>query len=122
MNDVTHKFELMREEPVISSSSCSRCGGAFFRIDNTLYRPAQNCSKIYGGALKIMNVKFHPDFEYSENEVLELRPTSWKYNLGLHTINFSNDNALAVIDGYGYLYPMIGRILTYLYNIKHRIQ
>ena len=45
---------------------------------------------------------------------------SFKYNLGLHTLNFQDD--LCVLDGYGYLYPITGRVLNLLQKVKHKLE
>lgn len=93
----------------------SRPGGDLFEVANTLYRPAQNCSKRYGGAVEIMKVLECSSNIYREEHYLSLNPSSFRYNLGLHTINFHNN--LCVIDGYGYLYPLIGRFLHFVRRI-----
>ena len=94
------------ERPIQSNRSCSRPGGNWFKIDNDLYRPAQDCSQKYGGALSLMleeNIQ-------SENESLALRlkPCKGRFNLGLHTINFHQN--YCVIDGYGYFFPLLGKL------------
>lgn len=96
----------------------SRMAGDFFEVNGVLYRPAQNCSKRYGGAVEIMNVCFSGDGKYEENHCFSLNPTSFKYNLGLHTINFYEKGC--VIDGYGYLYPVVGRLLHFVRKILKR--
>ena len=96
----------------------SRPAGDFFEAGGNLYRPAQNCSKRYGGAVEIMNVCFSGDGKYEENHCFSLNPTSFKYNLGLHTINFYEKGC--VIDGYGYLYPVVGRLLHFVRKILKR--
>ncbi|MDE6653644.1 MAG: hypothetical protein K2K37_04580 [Muribaculaceae bacterium] len=107
--------------PVVTGADRSRCGGNFFNAGGKLYRPAQNCKVRYGSALKVMEVTECGDGRYSEREAFELRPSTWKYNLGLHTLNFSPDRQMAVIDSYGYLYPLAGRMLEAMSQFKHRI-
>ena len=98
-------YKQVREAPVQMSRACSRPGGNWFYANNKFYRPAQDCSVNYGGGLKVMQVDSLNPFQ--ENEVFGVQPLNYTYNLGVHTINFLN--GLAVIDGYGYLYPMFGR-------------
>lgn len=98
-------YKQVGNQAVISTKSEARCGGNFFGCSGTYYRPVQNCEKRYGGSLKIMEVKHIGNNGYKETQVCELKPTSWKYNLGLHTLNFNESHDLVVIDGYGYLYP-----------------
>lgn len=105
-NRIDGPFKQVDYAPVQMSRSCSRPGGNWFYANNHLYRPAQDCSVNYGGALKVMRVNsLHP---FQEQEVLTVQSLNFKYNLGVHTINFLN--GLAVVDGCGYLYPLFGRL------------
>ncbi len=114
------KFKKNNSDPVIIGLSSSRMGGAFFVVDDNIYRPAQDCEHGYGKALTIFQVdSFEPT--YKEHKLFRLEPCSWKYNLGLHTLNFDRASGLAVIDSYGYLYPVLGRVFMTLYRIKHHI-
>lgn len=104
---------------VETKKSCSRPGGNLFVVNNKLYRPAQNCEKRYGGGLNIMEVIGIEDI-YEEKKVVSLQPNSFKYNLGLHTINFYDKGC--VVDGYGYLYPILGRIHYIMWLMKKSIK
>lgn len=97
----------------------SRPAGNLFTIGNTIYRPAQNCGKRYGTAVEIMKITTLNDCEYVESHCFSLIPTSFRYNLGLHTINFYEKGC--VIDGYGYLYPIVGRVLHFVRKIVKSI-
>ena len=110
-------YEQMAETPVQIERSCSRPGGDWFTVNNKLYRPAQDCERNYGGALKIMRVNSLNPFH--EEETFSIQPLTFKYNLGVHTINFLD--GMAVIDGYGYLYPLFGR-LYYSHIVRKLIQ
>lgn len=105
-DNIAGPYNQIGDAPVQLSRSCSRPGGNWFFANNNLYRPAQDCSVNYGGALKVMRVESLNPFQ--EQEVFSVQPLNYKYNLGVHTINFLN--GLAVIDGYGYLYPVFGRL------------
>lgn len=99
-------YKQIGDAPIQLSRSCSRPGGNWFIVEDKLYRPAQDCGKNYGGALKIMRVdKLNP---FQEEEAFTIQPLNFRYNLGIHTINFLN--GMTVIDGYGYLYPLFGRL------------
>lgn len=101
------------------SKSFSRSGGNLFVVNNKLYRPTQDCEKRYGGGVNIMEV-VNIEGEYKEEKVMSLYPNSFKYNLGLHTINFYDNGC--VVDGYGYLYPILGRIHYFLWFCKKIIK
>lgn len=103
---------------VSKGSSHSRPAGNLFEVDGVLYRPAQNCSKCYGGAVEIMQVTKCEDGSYDEKHLFSLQPASFRYHIGLHTINFCNN--VGVIDGYGYLYPFIGRVLYFIRRFVKR--
>lgn len=91
--------------PFKSDKESARMAGDFFMAFGNLYRPAQDCLTRYGSAISVMSVD---PIRNKEQKALELRPQDYKYNLGIHTINFYK--GLCVIDGYGYLYPTLGRI------------
>lgn len=111
-------YTMVTKSPVTTDRSCSRPGGNFFEVDSVIYRPAQDCVGHYGKGLKIMKIEsFNP---YIECEQFELKPSSFKYNLGLHTLNFKGN--ITVIDGYGYLYPVIGRILSPINRLRLKLK
>lgn len=91
--------------PFKSDKGCARMAGDFFVAFGNLYRPTQDCLSRYGSAISIMSFDAT---SYKEQKAFELRPQDYEYNLGIHTINFHK--GLCVIDGYGYLYPTLGRI------------
>ncbi len=122
VNDSMSDGFKVSKDPVVTGKDRSRCGGGFFHAGGRLFRPAQNCSRRYGGALKIMEVVRCEQSDYFEIECFDLKPHSWRYNLGMHTLNFDPDCRLAVIDSYGYLYPFIGRVLDNVFRIYHTIR
>lgn len=84
--------------PVKSDARSSRPGGALFRLDGRLYRPAQNCSRRYGGGLAINRVLELSSTRFREAPVLMLHPDeSSPWPDGLHTINGCGD--LTLVDG-----------------------
>lgn len=93
----------------------ARPAGDLFKVEGVLYRPAQNCSKGYGGATEVMQVTKCEDGCFEEKHMFSLFPTSFRYNLGLHTLNFHEN--IGVIDGYGYLYPIMGRLLHFVRRV-----
>lgn len=87
-----------RGNPVKIDARSSRPGGTPFRVGNALYRPAQDCSREYGGALAINHVTSCTPDGYREEVVATLRPDpDGAFPDGLHTLSFGN--GLAVIDG-----------------------
>lgn len=97
--------------PVQRNRHYSRPAGNWFQVNQQLYRPAQDCVQRYGNAISIMSVDSL--VPYKEHNLFTIKPISFKYNLGTHTINFyhnGRNKPMAVVDGYGYLYPILGRI------------
>lgn len=112
--DGGESFVQIGKNPVVQNIESSRPGGNFFIVNGDIYRPAQNCNGRYGRSLKIMKVEtFEPYIEY---ELMDIKPTWFKYSLRLHTLNF-HSSGFAVIDACGYVYPVLGRILCPLYDI-----
>lgn len=104
-DNILSGFSDAQEAPVQISKKCSRPGGNFFTANGRLFRPAQDCSEVYGGALSIM--EFDPE-TLAETFCFKISPKSYRYSLGLHTINFEDN--ICVVDGYGYYLPTLGRI------------
>lgn len=114
-NDDNSCCQLLQEEPIVTGTDKSRMAGNFFESQGRIYRPSQVCKKRYGQGITISEVEnFEPI--YKERIIKTIFPTSKKYNLGLHTINFDIESGLSVVDGYGYLYPFFGRLFLPLYK------
>jgi hypothetical protein len=101
------QYTMVVDSPAQKDRSCARPGGAFFYSDGQLYRPAQDCVERYGSALSIMKIQ-SLNVPMVEDKDFIITAESYKYNLGIHTINFYN--GICVVDGYGYYYPIIGRL------------
>ncbi|MBP5769816.1 MAG: hypothetical protein J6W75_00435 [Bacteroidaceae bacterium] len=106
------------ESPFNINKGCSRPAGDWILSNNELYRPAQDCIKRYGHSISMMSVDIK-DNTVSENIMFSVIPVSWRYNLGIHTINFKD--GFCVVDSFGYLHPVIARIIFFLINIKHKV-
>lgn len=84
--------------PVKIDARSSRPGGTPFWVGNQLFRPAQDCSREYGGALVINHVTACTPQAYEEAPASILRPDpDGAFPDGLHTLSFGNGRA--VIDG-----------------------
>jgi hypothetical protein len=84
--------------PVKSDARSSRPAGACFVLDGALYRPAQDCSRRYGGAIAINRIVELTERRFREEPVLTLRPaadSAWPD--GVHTIN--SLDGVTVVDG-----------------------
>lgn len=82
--------------PVISDVRSARPAGRLFQKHGTWYRPAQDGSRTYGGAITIQRIDRLDDTAYCERPVSRIEP-HWRPDLvATHTINADGD--LTVID------------------------
>lgn len=109
-------FNPINDIPFQISKAEARPGGNWIYVLDALFRPAQNCSLVYGGAIRIMKVDMN---KKNEECVCELIPQGFRYNLGLHTINFNC--GVCVVDGCGYYYPIVARSINMIRGFKHKI-
>lgn len=87
-----------RDNPVIRDRRTARGGGTVFRHRGRLYRPAQDCTKRYGGALVIAEVLALTPSAYAERIVCRLDPDpNGPFPHGLHTL--STDGERCFVDG-----------------------
>jgi hypothetical protein len=78
--------------PVKSNIANARPAGPLFYLDGKLYRPAQDCSKSYGGRIIINEVKILTEDSFLEMAVNVLEPP--KGYQGLHNLSFAGDSML----------------------------
>lgn len=106
-------FSQIIESSYQAERFCSRQGGNWFIFNSKTYRPAQDCVERYGAGLSIMQSDIKGK-SIKEKFLFQLKPNCWRYNLGLHTINFCDK--FCVIDGYGFLFPSVARIKQVVRN------
>lgn len=93
-----NKFIPISNSPIKEDVTNSRAAGSFFSYKGKLYRGAQDCSELYGGQVRIMEVDMRDD-AFSEVEVASVNSdTQSKFNEGLHT--FNPWNRVVIIDGF----------------------
>lgn len=83
--------------PVKVDIRSSRPAGRPFRFAGDLYRPAQDCSRTYGGAITINRITQLSVTEFSEEAVAHVEPWDRRYPAGIHTL--AGDGSLTVLDG-----------------------
>ncbi|MEM7165696.1 MAG: hypothetical protein AAF581_09540 [Planctomycetota bacterium] len=92
------KWTAHRWNPLKTDVRSARPAGPLFEHDGRLYRPAQDCSEGYGGAVQIQEVTELSPTVFHERTVRRLAPDpAGPYPHGLHTIAGSGD--VTVIDG-----------------------
>jgi hypothetical protein len=77
--------------PVKIDARSARPAGRFFTHKGALYRPAQDCSRSYGGAVVINRIDELSETAFCESIVGAIRPPRWGYTKGLHTISAAGD-------------------------------
>lgn len=84
--------------PVKCDLRSARPAGTPFTMAGHLYRPAQDCSATYGGAVVINKVTTLTPAEFAEEPVKRLLPSaSGPYPDGLHTLTAAGD--ITLVDG-----------------------
>ena len=83
--------------PVKVDVRSSRPAGRPFLFEGNLYRPAQDCSRTYGGGIAINRVTRLSLTEYCEEPVVHIEPWDRRYRAGIHTL--AGDGRLTVLDG-----------------------
>lgn len=105
-NERLHLFHAERPEgpwsahpanPVKADSGSSRPAGPLFTCGGRLIRPAQDCSRTYGGAVVLNEVKQLDLDGFREAPVRRLEPFRGAYAAGVHT--FCPAGAMTLIDG-----------------------
>lgn len=82
--------------PVVSDVRYARPAGRLFRRDGALLRPAQDCSRTYGGAISLRRIVTLTPTDYAEVEEQYLAGGEERGISGPHTLNRAG--ALSVID------------------------
>jgi hypothetical protein len=84
--------------PVKSDSASARPAGRPFMLDGELYRPAQDCSSVYGARVVIQRIDALDERHYEETTVATIEPDpTGPFPGGLHTVSALGDSTL--IDG-----------------------
>jgi len=84
------------ENPVVCDVRCARPAGGIFELGGRIYRPAQDCSRDYGRAVRINEILTLTPDRYAEREVSRIEPNWDRSVAGVHQI--SRAGRLTVID------------------------
>lgn len=93
--------------PIKVDCADARMAGAFIRLDDQLFRPAQECVRYYGTAVGLNRVGAFNSDSYEESLFKKIEPDVYsKFGKGLHTLN-GNDH-VTVIDGKRWQFTFVG--------------
>ncbi|MFZ7942305.1 MULTISPECIES: glucosamine inositolphosphorylceramide transferase family protein [Bacillaceae] len=92
--------------PVKMDIRSSRPAGTPFIQEGVLYRPAQDCSKTYGGRIVLNKIKTLSTSQFEEEPVSFIEPKNDSlYPDGVHTI--SNAGGITILDGKRFDYSLL---------------
>jgi len=94
------------QNPVKIDPRSARPAGHLFIHDNRLYRPAQDFSRTYGGALRINRIDTLTETEFRESAAGVVRPPRKRFTKGLHTISCAG--AWCIVDAKRYVFEPSG--------------
>ena len=107
--DIMGPWKEHLQNPVKSDIRSARPAGTPFIQDGHLYRPAQDCSKVYGGRIMINHVTCLTKTEFREELASIVEPcNSTDFGLGIHTISAAGEWTL--LDGKRLLFVPNGLI------------
>ena len=84
------------KNPVVSDVRCARPAGRLFEHEGQLYRPAQDCSETYGGALVLRRVELLDERGYHESTAARIGPEWQPGAIATHSLALSE--AFEVVD------------------------
>lgn len=84
------------QNPIVSDAKTARPAGNIFEYKGKLFRPAQNCTKVYGYGMQIKEIITLTETEYEEKHIQSIYPNWEKDLIATHTLN--HINKLTVID------------------------
>jgi hypothetical protein len=104
--------------PVKSGLNGTRQAGNFIEVDGIIYRPTQNCKRIYGESITINKVTELNELNVAEEPYLNININRKKRsNYGMHTIHTINVmDDIIVVDGTRWIFSPLIQINTYLRN------
>ena len=86
-----------RDDPVFVDARAARSAGQPFHRDGRLFRPVQDCSRVYGEAIHVVEVTRLDEGGYAHEHRFTLRPGRHWPGGRLHTVN--RVGTLELIDG-----------------------
>lgn len=84
--------------PVVSDVRSARPAGRIFSRNGQLIRPAQDCSRVYGGRLVFNRIEALSATDYREEPIGAIEPAPETGNLRTHSYDF--DGTYEVLDGF----------------------
>jgi hypothetical protein len=94
-NSITGPWLEHYSNPIKVDVSSARPAGKPFVKNNILYRPSQDCSKTYGGAIVINKIIKLTPTEFEETPTMKIKPLEKsKSQKGFHTLSYNKKHVL----------------------------
>ena len=107
--------------PVKIDIRAARPAGKVFEHEDQLYRPAQDCSATYGGAIRLHRITRLTPTDFAEEEISIIAPDArGPYPHGLHTLTTMGNST--IIDGKRFVFSPFGIITRIRQLIAKRAQ
>lgn len=114
-----NQFKVTHINSVHFEDKHARMAGPVFEYKGKIYRPAQDCNEVYGGAVIIEEVEKKGDeFVFSPNKRLTSKHPH--YRLGMHTLN--EYKGFVVVDVKGYQYGWLGALTACMVHTKKQFK
>lgn len=101
-DDLQGEWKAHPRNPVKIDVRSSRPAGQIFPHGGVLYRPAQDCSRTYGGAITINRIERLTETEYRESYAGTIRPPAGRYGKGIHTISAAGGTCIVDAKRYAF--------------------
>jgi hypothetical protein len=75
------------KNPIVSDVCRARPAGCLYFENGQLIRPGQDCSKSYGGAIRLHRVDVISETDYQETQLASITPDWIPGSTGIHTLN-----------------------------------
>lgn len=95
-DSLTEGWQQHPRSPIVGAPTL-RPAGSVFEVDGRLYRPAQDCTRTYGGRIVLYEIEQLSATDFSERPVAALQLVGGPYTDGIHTLGIGNGRIL--VDG-----------------------
>jgi hypothetical protein len=92
-------WKALPESPQLIDARAARSAGAIWSYQGKMFRPAQDCSRVYGGGLSLCRIDVLDGECYEQTIIGRITATSGKAVLGCHTFNAAGN--IEAIDVFG---------------------
>ena len=118
-----HRFEDNKpifDQEINFLSNIARNAGDWFKYEDIIYRPAQDCNGgVYGGAVILQEVEKRSE-GFVIKDVRRIESNHNDYKTGCHT--FNHYKGLSVLDVHGYRHIFAARLFETIYRLKNKLK